>query len=537
MGTIFDNQNNNITIFENQNNNRHNRHVFAGIEAAQDRSDCLKSECRAQTSCICGRGPYCLPLQGAWRIKSYFLITIHQVFAIEGVFQLEPLGYFQMGASITSIGFRRDATSVSLLVALGSDQLLLLGLDDLVGEGSSELALALDSYCTSKVSLPGSLDVERGLVLITATYKQERADTIMLVYSSHEKTQLLEVKITPDGELVSSSPALELPRPPRRSKVTRLRFWPTDSFLLLGYSNGVFRIMDIRSQTAVSTWSQGLNDPATGEVTDIHPLEGEMVTSGKDGTLFTHKLAGAIFECAERVEMEEEQRQRLEEEERPPSVQDQWKSLGGKVGVPETAEVDMSKWDNVHDIEDPNHLCLEDMRLKEGEEKTNKLMEDKMLRIQKDISNLKRDFKKIQQRNENLHREYQVPKEKFQMTDFTYKLIQEEIEAKMKEVVKSMEAETEESKKVLENIRKRFFDPIQFNRVVVKGLKSKQELTTFRIAKMKPNDGKGEQAVDSIMVEHQTPDSWTPRTPPASQRDQSDGGNESSEGKLNNQTK
>ena len=91
----------------------------------------------------------------------------------------------------------------------------------------------------------------------------------------------------------------------------------------------------------------------------------------------------------------------------------------------------------VHDIEDPNHLCLEDMRLKEGEEKTNKLMEDKMLRIQKDISNLKRDFKKIQQRNENLHREYQVPKEKFQMTDFTYKLIQEEIEAKMKEVVKS----------------------------------------------------------------------------------------------------
>ena len=67
MGTIFENQNNNITIFENQNNNRHNKHVFAGIEAAQDRSDCLKSECRAQTSCICGRGPYCLPLQGAWR--------------------------------------------------------------------------------------------------------------------------------------------------------------------------------------------------------------------------------------------------------------------------------------------------------------------------------------------------------------------------------------------------------------------------------------------------------------------------------------
>ena len=457
-----------------------------------------------------------------------------KVFAVDGVFQLEPLGYFQMAASITSIGFRRDATSASLLVALASDQLLLLGLDGLLGEGSSELALALERYCTTKISLPGNLEVESGLVLITATYKQERADTIMLVYSSHEKTQLLETKIAPNGEMVMASPALELPRPPRRSRVTRLRFWPTDTFLLLGYSNGVFRIMDIRNQTTVSTWSQGLNDPATGEVTDIHPLEGEMVTSGKDGTLFTHKLAGAIFECAERVEMEQEQKQRMEEMERPASAsaQDQWKSLGEKVGVPDVVEVDTSKWDNVHDIEDPNHLCLEDMRLKEGEEKTNKLMEDKMLRIQKDISNLKRDFKKIQQRNENLHREYQVPKEKFQMTDFTYKLIQEEIEAKMKEVVKSREAETEESKKVLENIRKRFFDPIQFNRVVVKGLKSKQELTTFRIAKMKARDGKGEQAVDSIMVEHESPDSWTPRTPRASGRlgEGSAGGEESSEG-------
>ena len=67
----------------------------------------------------------------------------------------------------------------------------------------------------------------------------------------------------------------------------------------------------------------------------------------------------------------------------------------------------------------------------------NKIMEDKMLKIQKDVSNLKRDFKKIQLRNEALNREYQVPREKFQMTDFTYKMIHEDIENKLKEVVKS----------------------------------------------------------------------------------------------------
>ena len=136
-----------------------------------------------------------------------------------------------------------------------------------------------------------------------------------------------------------------------------------------------------------------------------------------------------------------------------------------------------------------------------------------MLKIQKDVSNLKRDFRKIQQRNENLQREYQVPKEKFQMTDFTYRMIQEEIEEKMEEVVKSREAETMESKKVLENIRKRFFDPIQYNRVVVKGLKSKQELTTFRIARMMKRAGEEERAMDSMAVEQETPESWSPRTP------------------------
>ena len=162
----------------------------------------------------------------------------------------------------------------------------------------------------------------------------------------------------------------------------------------------------------------------------------------------------------------------------------EWKKLSGKAGF-KAKEMNTSNFDNVHDIENPSHLCLEDMKLNEAEQKTNKIMEDKMLKIQKDVSNLKRDFKKIQLRNEALNREYQVPRDKFQMTDFTYKMIQEDIEQKLKDVVKSRAADTEESKQVLESIRRRYFEPIAYNRVVVKGLKSKQELTTFRIAKMK----------------------------------------------------
>ena len=39
-----------------------------------------------------------------------------------------------------------------------------------------------------------------------------------------------------------------------------------------------------------------------------------------------------------------------------------------------------------------------------------KLIEENMMKIQKDVSNLKRDFKKLVLRNEMLPREFKIPK-------------------------------------------------------------------------------------------------------------------------------
>ena len=178
-------------------------------------------------------------------------------------------------------------------------------------------------------------------------------------------------------------------------------------------------------------------DPSTGVMTDIMHFKDYIITSGADGTLFTQKLSQKIMQIASKESVKS-----VGSEE-----EFEWKKLSGKAGF-KAREINTGNFDNVHDIENPNHLCLEDMKLNEAEEKTNKIMEDKMLKIQKDVSNLKRDFKKIQIRNDALNREYQVPKEKFQMTDFTYRLIQEDIEKKLKDVIKSRAAETEERKQV-----------------------------------------------------------------------------------------
>ena len=118
------------------------------------------------------------------------------------------------------------------------------------------------------------------------------------------------------------------------------------------------------------------------------------------------------------------------------------------------------------------------MNVRDENERKAKIMEDKKMLIQKNVSNLKRDFKKLQERNDNLPREYQVGKGKFQMTDFTYQEIQDDIDSKLEKVTRACQSDTEESLKVIEKIKKRYFDPIKYNRIIIKGLKSKQDLTT-----------------------------------------------------------
>ena len=403
-------------------------------------------------------------------------VYIYRAKSKEGIFQMEPIGYFQMDDHIVNVTFKKDKNNILLLMALDNDEIILINLNTLPDKTTENLVFSMEDYSYSKISLKSHLTLDKNMDLMNASFQNNSPENILVVYSNTTTTILAELT-TKLGESSEIERAVinNLPPPPKESKISILRYWLSGHFLLIGYKNGTFRLVDIRDFGELSSWTQGLNDPSTGVMTDIMNFKDYIITSGADGTLFTQKLSQKIMQIASKESVKSVG---SEEEEF------EWKKLAGKAGF-KAREINTGNFDNVHDIENPNHLCLEDMKLNEAEEKTNKIMEDKMLKIQKDVSNLKRDFKKIQIRNDALNREYQVPKEKFQMTDFTYRLIQEDIEKKLIDVIKSRAAETEDSKQVLESIRKRYFEPIAYNRVVVKGLKSKQELTTFRIAKMK----------------------------------------------------
>ena len=416
-------------------------------------------------------------------------VYIYRAKSSQGIFQMVPIGYFQMEENIVNITFKKDKNNIVLMVSLQNFQLININLDNLPENTISSLVMNLEDYSNEKIVLRNHLSLDEKMRLINASYNQE-SDTILVIFSDSVCTLLTELHVK-NGN-IDRAVMNQLPPPPHNTNISVLRYWMNGKFLLIGYENGTFRVLDITDLANISSWTQGLNDPSTGVMTDIMHFKDFFITSGADGSLFTQKLSPKIMKMLSSTTTTIKSSGSQEEFE--------WKKLSGKAGF-KAKEINTSNYDNVHDIENPNHLCLEDMKLREAEEKTNKIMEDKMLKIQKDVSNLKRDFKKIQIRNEALNREYQVPKEKFQMTDFTYRMIQEDIARKLTDVTKSRAAETEESKQVLEKIKKRFFDPIAYNRVVVKGLKSKQELTTFRIAKMKENTIDFKESVDETVEE------------------------------------
>ena len=428
-------------------------------------------------------------------------VYIYRAKTKEGIYQMEPIGYLQMDIEIVNVAFKKEKENMTLMIALENHQLILVNLNTLPHNTNANLQMSLKDYPNSTVNLANTLTLDQNMKLINASFNLKDPDKILIIYSNKTSSVICELSLGGDCD-VSAAVMKELPPPPKQSLISVARYWLAGSFLLLGYENGTFRMLDIRDFGNISSWSQGINDPATGVVTDIMYFKDYIVTSGQDGTLFTQKLSANLMQLTAESSLKAERSGSQEENE--------WKKLSGKAGF-KAKEINYENYENVHDIENPNHLCLEDMKLREAEEKTNKIMEDKMLKIQKDVSNLKRDFKKIQIRNEALNREYQVPKEKFQMTDFTYRMIQEEIENKLKDVVKSRASETEQSKKAMESIKKRYFDPIAYNRIVVKGIKSKQELTTFRISKMTDTQTEIKDQVpdDQMMQKQLTAESWT----------------------------
>ena len=56
-------------------------------------------------------------------------VYVYRAHSREGIFQMEPIGYFQMENNIVNVIFKRDKDNVVLMIALDSHELVLINLE------------------------------------------------------------------------------------------------------------------------------------------------------------------------------------------------------------------------------------------------------------------------------------------------------------------------------------------------------------------------------------------------------------------------
>ena len=174
-------------------------------------------------------------------------VYVYRAKSKEGIFQMIPIGYFQMKENIVNIVFKKERKNICLMIALVNNQLLLLNLNNLSQTTTENLAMSIQEFPNNTLDLAEQLSISNDQKLINASFKDGCSNVIQLIYSNNNKTVMAEVT-TSDQDLsdIDSAHVNQLPDPPGHSQISILRYWSSGNFLLIGYENGTFRMVDIR---------------------------------------------------------------------------------------------------------------------------------------------------------------------------------------------------------------------------------------------------------------------------------------------------
>ena len=421
------------------------------------------------------------------------IVYVHKLINSNGFLQILPMGYFELSSSIVNTAFQPATAEPVLMISLEEGVIEFLNLSQALQKSADSLQLDTSLAIIKTIQLRDLLTSEPSQAIETIFDVEDMLQCTFV--SKHGET--IQVRLVCEGRANEWKLASILTLPKTAQGMSKIVSSHPD-ILLCGSKSGHLQVLvGVESVLKLpKEWAQAISDPEKGSISDILCIQNYLVTAALDGTIFVFL-------------MNEELTNKLSILSRLESGKD-WGRLKGLTrpgGI-----LDVNKYENVHDIEDPNQLCIEDMNNKSKEENLNKEMEEKMLRIQKDVSNLKRDFKKLIIRNDALPREFKVSKDNFQMTDYTFREIQDKINSDLDSIRASFQIQTDKACELLNNLKKRYFDPIEFDCLCVKGLKSKQELTTFRLRALDENNLSllCEDEVPLQIIAHET---YTPKTP------------------------
>ncbi|CAH1796965.1 unnamed protein product [Owenia fusiformis] len=162
------------------------------------------------------------------------------------------------------------------------------------------------------------------------------------------------------------------------------------------------------------------------------------------------------------------------------SVEDRVKE--SKAKIPSARKAVEEK--RVEDIEDPSAYSIEDAKQKAEHDKMMRLAEEKKTDVKRTIAQLRRQFKKLIERNVELPAHLRLDRKEFEMDPEIKKELERQTQEKKDITRKELSWEKEKHRIALEKLKARFKDVVECERIVLKAFKTSHEVTSFRASKL-----------------------------------------------------
>ncbi|KAF6034679.1 hypothetical protein EB796_007012 [Bugula neritina] len=274
-----------------------------------------------------------------------------------------------------------------------------------------------------------------------------------------EEAELQKIPAEDRYQPIRSIPVEGLPETP----ISTMKFSDTHQQVLVGSQTGVIRAHPITGSDLVDTssyWQLAMHDNQNGSITSINiSYDGSyIITVGQDGNFFVYNYMSQKEVDAEVVKAKIPSALKLAEDQKLPD-----------------------------DIEDPKAYSIEDAKQKAEHDKMMREAEERKQEVRRIITQLRRQFKKLLEKNHELPTHLRLNAVEFEMDPEIKKELARQTQDKIDTVQKELAWESEKQQIALDKLKMRFKAMIECERIVVKSFSTPYEVATYRAAILSDN--------------------------------------------------
>ncbi|XP_067931339.1 cilia- and flagella-associated protein 44-like [Watersipora subatra] len=303
--------------------------------------------------------------------------------------------------------------------------------------------------------------------ILQGYYSMDEPGTFWLSMDDFDAGYLYQCKFTDEGEL-QRVPEDERYKPIRtvavddlgETPISVIHFSDTHKQVLCGTQTGVIRAHPLSSADFSNTnsyWELSMHDNHVGAISAIEvSYDGAyVITVGQDGNFFAYNYMSQKEVDEEVVKAKIPSAFKLPEDKQLPD-----------------------------DIEDPQAYSIEDAKQKAEHDKMMREAEERKQEVRRIITQLRRQFKKLLEKNHELPVHLRLDSIEFEMDPEIKKELARQTQEKIDTVKKELAWDSEKQQIALDKLKMRFKAMVECERIVVKSFKSTYEVSTYRAAKL-----------------------------------------------------